>query len=262
MSTASAAIELKNASFSYGGAPQLSDVTVTIKKGDAVALIGPNGSGKSTFLKGVLGLVDLAGGHLSVLGGSPRDALSRVGYLSQLTEVDREFPVSLRQVVMMGRYRSLGLMRWPSRRDKKLVADALDKVGLTEQAEKPFGELSGGQQQRGLLARALTVEPQLLLLDEPFNGLDQANRTALLQTLNMLRTEGVTIVTSTHDLQLARDVCNRVMLLNHTLIAYGPVEETLRISLVEKTFEHSIAHVGNHAVVPAAHEHDHDHDHE
>nr|WP_243848861.1 metal ABC transporter ATP-binding protein [Lysinibacter cavernae] len=234
----------------------MSDVTATVERGDAVALVGPNGSGKSTLLKGILGLVDVVGGEVHVLGGSPRWALPRVGYLSQLSDVDREFPVSLRQVVMMGRYRSLGLMRWPGKRDKQLVDDAIERVGLTDQAGRMFGELSGGQQQRGLLARALTVEPELLLLDEPFNGLDQHNRSALLATLNSLRDDGVTIVTSTHDLQLARVVCTKVMLLNKKLIAYGPVEETLKLPLVEQTFEGSLAHVDDHSVVPTGHEHD------
>ncbi|WGD37238.1 metal ABC transporter ATP-binding protein [Lysinibacter sp. HNR] len=255
MSAQEPAVHLSDASFSYGGAPQLHGVTATIQRGEAVALVGPNGSGKSTLLKGVLGLVSLVGGELRVLGGSPRYALPRVGYLAQLTEVDREFPISLRQVVAMGRYRSLGMLRWPGKIDKKLVTDALEKVGLSHLAGHRFGELSGGQQQRGLLARALTTQPQLLLLDEPFNGLDQTNRTALLSTLNALRDEGVTIVTSTHDLQLAREVCTRVMLLNRTLIAYGPVEETLRIALVEETFKNTIVHVDDHSIVPATHEH-------
>ncbi|GAA3588193.1 metal ABC transporter ATP-binding protein [Klugiella xanthotipulae] len=255
ISTDSAAIDLRHASFSYGGAPQLSDVTARIERGEAVALVGPNGSGKSTLLKGILGLVDVVDGEITVLGGSPREALRRVGYLAQLSEVDREFPISLRQVVTMGRYRSLGPFGWPGRRERELVDAAITRVGLAPHAHRRFGELSGGQQQRALLARALTVEPEILLLDEPFNGLDRANRSALLDTLNSLRAEGVTIVTSTHDLELAREVCTRAMLLNRTLIAFGSVEETLKLPLVERTFEGTVAHVDGHNIIPVPPEH-------
>lgn len=249
------AIVLDHASFSYGGPPSLIGVDAAIGAGDAVALIGPNGSGKSTLLKGLLGLVPVVEGSVSVLGTTPRNALGRVGYLPQSDELDPEFPVSLAQVVMMGRYRSLGLGRWPGKADRQAVEEALEKVGMAGQAGKRFGDLSGGQQQRGILARALISQPDILLLDEPFNGLDRTNRDSLLSTLRELRVEGVTVVTSTHDLELAREACTHVMLLNRSVIAFGPVDDTLTLNKIERTFEDVGVEIDQHMVTTLPHEH-------
>ncbi len=249
------AIVLDRATFSYGGTPSLVGVTASIGAGDAVALIGPNGSGKSTLLKGMLGLVPLVDGTVSVLGAQPRAVLGRIGYLPQSDELDPEFPVSLAQVVMMGRYRALGLARWPGKSDRQAVAEALEKVGLADQGGRRFGDLSGGQQQRGILARALTGQPQILLLDEPFNGLDRTNREALLATLKGLREEGVTVVTSTHDLELAREACTHVMLLNRHVVAFGPLESTLTLPQIERTFEDVGVEIDQHMVTTLPHEH-------
>ena len=252
-------IELAHASFSYGGAPSLSDVTASIAPGEAVALIGPNGSGKSTLLKGIMGIVPLVSGSLRVLGTAPRQALRRVGYMPQTDELDPDFPVTLGQVVMMGRYRGIGWGRRPGKEDRRVVMEALDRVGLADQASRRFGDLSGGQQQRGILARALTVDPAILLLDEPFNGLDRTNRDALLATLNELRAAGVTVMTSTHDLELAREVCSTVMLLNRRVVACGPIETTLTLEKVERTFEGVGVEIDSHTVTTLPHGHGHEH---
>ena len=259
---AAASIRLEHATFSYGGAPSLADVTASIPAGEAVALIGPNGSGKSTLLKGIMGLVPLVSGSLSVLGTSPRQALRRVGYMPQTDDLDPNFPVTLRQVVMMGRYRQIGWGRRPGKEDRRAVAAALERVGLADEASRKFGDLSGGQQQRGILARALTVDPAILLLDEPFNGLDRTNRDALLTTLNELREQGVTVVTSTHDLELAREVCSTVMLLNRRVVACGPIETTLTLEKVERTFEGVGVEIDSHTVTTLPHGHGHEHTHQ
>lgn len=241
-------VELDNASFGYGGVTVLEGITAAINAGESVALIGPNGSGKSTLLKGILGLVELESGRLSVLGSIPRKALNRIGYLPQADARDTQIPVTARQVVTMGLYRRLGIFRRVGVAERAEVDAALARVGLREKANMLFGELSGGQQQRVILARALVNSPQLILLDEPFNGLDQPNREALLKTVNELRASGITILVSTHDLDLAREACSHVMLLNKTQIGYGPIESVLTLELVNQTFADATVELDDHTV--------------
>ncbi len=248
-------IHIAGAAFSYGAQPALEGVTATIERGDAVALIGPNGSGKSTLLKGLLGLVPQTSGSLRVFGNTPRAARRITGFMPQTDELDPQFPVSLRQVVMMARYRRLGALRWPSKADQRVVDAAIERVGLAAHAHTRFGELSGGQQQRGILARAIAAEPQLVLLDEPFNGLDKTNRDALLGLVRDLRDDGITVVTSTHDLQLARDVCSHVMLLNRTMVAYGTLDEALTLDHLERTFSGIGVEIDEHTVATPDHSH-------
>ncbi|MBC7441180.1 MAG: metal ABC transporter ATP-binding protein [Ramlibacter sp.] len=246
------ALKVAGASFSYGHKPSLEGITFDLRAGEAVALIGPNGSGKSTLLKGILGLVQRVGGTVEVLGESTAP-VGTVGYVPQADDLDPQFPVTLEQVVMMGRYRALGWLRLPGKRDRLAVARALDAVGLTQRAKTRFGELSGGQQQRGLLARALASAPRLLLLDEPFNGLDQQNRDALVGTVKRLKEEGVAVLVSTHDLQLAREVCEEVLLLNGTQVAFGPRESVLSLENVQRTFHEVGVELDEHTVVVPDH---------
>ncbi|MCI4659265.1 MULTISPECIES: metal ABC transporter ATP-binding protein [Cryobacterium] len=246
------ALHVDGASFAYAQTPALEDVTFDLRAGEAVALIGPNGSGKSTLLKGVLGLIHRVAGTVEVLGESPAPA-GAVGYVPQADELDPEFPVTLEQVVMMGRYRSLGWLRLPGKGDRAHVAAALDAVGLRHRARARFGELSGGQQQRGLLARAIASGPRLLLLDEPFNGLDQENREALVGTVKRLKAEGVAVLVSTHDLELARDVCESVLLLNGGQVAFGPLDEVLSLENVQRTFRSVGVELDEHTVVVPGH---------
>lgn len=240
-------LTLRDAAFSYNGTPAITGVSVEVRPGQAVALIGPNGSGKSTVLGGVLGLVRLASGTLDV----DRET---IGYLPQSTDIDPQFPVSLEQVVMMGRYRRLGWLRWPGRADRALVRDALDAVGLSHRAKARFGDLSGGQQQRGLLARALASQPKLLLLDEPFNGLDQPNREALVQTLHLLKERGVAVMVSTHDLDLAQRVCDIALLLNERQVACGATADVLTLPNVQAAFGEVGVEVDEHTLVVPDHE--------
>ena len=247
------ALHVDGASFAYAQTPALEDVTFDLRAGEAVALIGPNGSGKSTLLKGVLGLIHRVAGTVEVLGESPAPA-GAVGYVPQADELDPEFPVTLEQVVMMGRYRSLGWLRLPGKGDRAHVAAALDAVGLRHRAKARFGELSGGQQQRGLLARAIASGPRLLLLDEPFNGLDQSNRDALVGTVERLKADGVAVLVSTHDLELARAVCERVLLLNGSQVAFGPRESVLTLENVQRTFHEVGVEMDQHTLVIPGHE--------
>ncbi|BDU10127.1 ABC transporter ATP-binding protein [Aurantimicrobium sp. INA4] len=242
------ALTITGGAFSYGTTPALTDVTITVKPGEAMALIGPNGSGKSTLLKGVLGLIPLVEGSMGL------GKIEGIGYLPQTEHIDPEFPVTLKQVVMMGRYRKLGLFRFPSSSDRAAVRKAIASVGLTNVANKRFGSLSGGQQQRGFLARALASEPGLLLLDEPFNGLDQPNRDALMQTLRQLKSAGVAIIVTTHDLDLAREVCDTVLFVNGRQVAFGPKEEVLTLANLQEVFADFQVEIDEHTVVVPGHE--------
>ena len=206
------ALRLVDASFAYGARIALEGVSLEVAEGEAVALIGPNGAGKSTLLKGILGAVPLVAGSIEVAGSSSaRQYSSSIGYMPQHDDLDPQFPVTLEQVVMMGRYRSIGWLRMPGAADRAAVATAISAVGLTDRSRVRFGDLSGGQQQRGILARSIVAEPKLLLLDEPFNGLDRENRAALIRTLDRLKGAGVAVLVSTHDFELARQVCDRAL---------------------------------------------------
>jgi len=257
--TDSSVLRLTGAAFTYPGGAGITGLDVEIGRGEALALIGPNGAGKSTLLKGILGLVPRTAGTLE-LGGAEapeRPSHSRngmVAFLPQAADLDADFPISVEQVVMQGRYRGLGLFRWPGRADRAAVAHALERVGLESLAKRPFGELSGGQRQRGLLARALASEPALLLLDEPFNGLDQVNRDALVDTLRQLKADGVAVLVSTHDLELARLVCDTVLFVNGTQLAHGPVDEVLTLGNVQECFEGVEVEIDEHTLVVPGHE--------
>ncbi|MFK4729606.1 metal ABC transporter ATP-binding protein [Agromyces mediolanus] len=246
-------LELRGAAFTHPGGSGVSGLDFAIAPGEAVALVGPNGAGKSTLLKGLLGLVPRTAGRVRI-GGSEHAANGMIGFLPQTAELDPEFPITLEQVVMQGRYRKLGLLRWPGRADRAAVRRALEAVGLGALAKRRFGELSGGQRQRGLLARALASEPVLLLLDEPFNGLDQPNRDALIDTLRRLKAERVAVLVSTHDLELARQVCDAVLFVNREQLAFGPVDEVLTLDNVQECFEGVEVEVDEHTLVVPGHE--------
>ena len=230
------ALVLDDVTVRYGGHDALVGVRASVEPGASVALIGPNGAGKSTLLRAILGLVPLAAGSIEVLGRSPAAARSLVASVPQAESLDPEFPVSVAQVVLMGRYREVGWVRRPGRADRALAADALDRVGLGQRAKDRFGTLSGGQQQRVLIARAIAQQSRLLLLDEPFNGVDAVTQDVLIGVLGELQADGVTLVISTHDLTVAHLACSDACLLNRHQIAFGPVADTLTPSLLRSTY--------------------------
>ena len=250
-----AVLELDGAAFSHPGGSGVAGVDIRVAAGESVALIGPNGAGKSTLLQGILGLVPLTAGSLRIDGvASATDRGRAIGYLPQQANLDPDFPITLGQVVMQGRYRKLGWLRWPGRADRQAVAHALTTVGLEHRAGARFGDLSGGQRQRGLLARALASEPRVLLLDEPFNGLDQTNRDALLLIVRGLKRQGVAVLISTHDLELAREVCDTAVLLNGVQLASGPVEDVLTLGNVQECFSDQGVEFDEHTLVVPGHE--------
>jgi manganese/iron transport system ATP-binding protein len=230
------ALRFEHVSVAYGRTVVLEDVYGDVHPGEAVALIGPNGAGKSTLIKAVLGLLPVVRGRIEVLGCAPAQARPDVAYVPQADTLDAEFPVSVAQVVLMGRYRKIGWVRPPGRRDREIAAAALAEVGLSDRARDRFGMLSGGQRQRVLLARAIAQEPRLLLLDEPFNGVDAVSQDALLDALRRLRAGGAAVVVSTHDLALAHVACDEVCLLNRHQFGFGPTEQTLTPELLRATY--------------------------
>jgi manganese/iron transport system ATP-binding protein len=221
------ALRIERAAVAYHGRRVLQDVDGQVLAGETVALIGPNGAGKSTLIKAALGLVPVVAGTITVLGRPPADARRDVAYVPQADTLDPQFPISAAQVVLMGRYRSAGWLRRPGRADRRIPADALDRVGLADRARARFGTLSGGQRQRVLLARAIAQQPRLLLLDEPFNGVDAVSQDALLDAIGALKRQGAAVVISTHDLTLAHLACDCACLLNRHVYGFGPVSEIL-----------------------------------
>jgi manganese/iron transport system ATP-binding protein len=222
-----AALHLAGASVGYHGTAVLTGLDLDLRAGERLALVGPNGAGKSTLIKSVLGLAAVLGGTAEVFGRAPARARGLCGYVPQVDDLDADFPVTAAQVVLMGRYRRIGWWRPTRAADRRAVREALDRVGLADLAGRRFGLLSGGQRQRVLLARAVAAEPAMLLLDEPFNGVDLVSQEAILGVLGELTAAGTAVVLSTHDLALARDFADVVALVNGRLWAAGPPAATL-----------------------------------
>jgi len=227
---------LEDATAAFGRTPVLEGVTGRVAPGGSVALIGPNGAGKTTLIRAILGLMPLTSGRIEVLGGLPSRARGRVAYVPQADVLDSEFPVSVLQVVLMGRYRKIGWLRRPGREDRAIAMEALHRVGVADRAGERFGILSGGQRQRVLLARAVAQEAELLALDEPFNGVDATTTDLLIEVLGELRATGVAVVMSTHDLAVVHLACDEACLLNRHQIAFGPMDEALTAERLRETY--------------------------
>ena len=208
-------LQVNGLTVKYNGAPALEDVSFSIEAGERMAIVGPNGSGKSTLFKALAGLVRPVAGSVQTNG-------AKIGYVPQRSEVDWRFPVTVHDVVMMGRIAQIGWLRWQRAGDREVVRRCLEQVGMTAFAGRQIGELSGGQQQRVFVARALAQNASILLMDEPFSGVDVPSQEAILEILDGLREQGVTVLVSTHDLNLAVERFDRLALINHRLIAYGP----------------------------------------
>jgi manganese/iron transport system ATP-binding protein len=239
------ALRYAGVSVGYHGTPVLTHVDLELQPGQRLALVGPNGAGKSTLIKSVLGLVPVLAGTAEVLGSGPATARGRAGYVPQTDTLDADFPVSVRQVVMMGRYRRIGWWRPAGADDRHAVAGALERVGLADRAGHRFGTLSGGQRQRVLLARAIAAEPRLLLLDEPFNGVDAVSQEAIVRVLRELSAGGTALVISTHDLTVARDLADLVCLVNGRQWAVGRPAETLTAETLRLTYSGNAVDLGD-----------------
>ena len=217
----------------YDGTLALEKVSFQLTAGEKVAIVGPNGAGKSTLFKIIAGIQKPSSGTIRIYGHRPGSHIC-VAYVPQRSQVDWDFPVTVSDVVMMGRIRRIGLFRWPKRIDWETVNAALDQVEMTDLRGRQIGELSGGQQQRVFLAQAVAQEAEIVMLDEPLNGLDLPSQEAILEILDQLGAMGVTTLVATHDLSLAAKHFDTILLLNKRLISMGRPNQVLtRRYLVE-----------------------------
>jgi manganese transport system ATP-binding protein len=232
-------ITVDNVSVTYNNARlALYNATCTVEPGTITALVGPNGSGKSTLFKSIMGFLQPSQGQVRV-GGFPVQKAQKqqlMAYVPQSDEVDWNFPVSVFDVVMMGRYGYMNLLRIPSQKDRRRVMESLERVGMVQYRDRQIGELSGGQKKRAFLARALAQEGKVILLDEPFTGVDVKTEKRIVDLLIQLRDEGHTILISTHDLASISTFCDRTILLNHTILAEGKTADTFTKENLELTF--------------------------
>lgn len=228
-------IQLRQVTAVYDGVTALEQVSFALAQGDQVAVVGPNGAGKSTLFNIIAGTLKPTHGTVTIYGSGPQGHIC-VGYVPQRNRIDWRFPVTVYDVVMMGRVSKIGLLRWPRPQDRTIVMQALDRVGMSAFAKRQIGELSGGQQQRVFLARALAQEAELLLLDEPLTGLDLPSQETILELLAQLRQQGVTVLVATHDLNQAAEQFANVMLLNRRLVALGTPREVLTPALLSQAY--------------------------
>ena len=221
----SPAVEVTDLTVAYRDRPVLWDIDLEVPAGKLLAIMGPNGAGKTTLIKAILGLVPAAAGHVAIHGKPYAQQRRLVGYVPQRGSVDWDFPTTVLDVVMMGRYGALGWIKRPGKREREQALQALEKVGMTDFVDRQISQLSGGQQQRVFLARALVQDAQVYFMDEPFQGVDARTERAIVDLLKELRTQGCTVVVVHHDLQTVREYFDWVTLLNVRLIASGPVSE-------------------------------------
>jgi ABC-type Mn2+/Zn2+ transport system ATPase subunit len=254
---AHADIWLSDVSAGYGERPALEHVSLAVEAGTLLAVVGPNGAGKSTLLKVMAGLLAPWSGRVEVLGSAPGREARRVAYVPQAELVDWAFPVTVGDVVMMGRYPALGALRRPGADDRRAVADALRLVGMERHASTQIGALSGGQRRRVFLARALAADPAVFLLDEPVTGIDATTQEDLMDILEAQTRRGRTVVATTHDLACAAQRFQRVAALNRTLVAQGPASLVLDPAVLARTYGGHLLVLGDQTVVlDDAHHHD------
>ena len=232
----SPALELHDLTVSYAKKPVLYGVDVQVPQGALVGIIGPNGAGKSTMIRAIMGLLPLSSGWVQIFGESFETARHRVGYVPQREQVDWDFPVNVMDVVMMGRYGRLGWLKRPTREDRRIAEESLEKVGMLPFRNRQIANLSGGQQQRVFLARALAQQSDLYLMDEPFAGVDATTERAIIALLRDLKEQGKTILVVHHDLTTAKEYFDHLMLLNMRLVAFGKTEDIFTVDLLQKTY--------------------------
>jgi len=241
-----ASLVIDNVSMTYNnGHRALSNITVALQDHTICALVGINGSGKSTLFKSLMGIITPQAGSI-LLGGVPvKTALKKsfVAYVPQSEDIDWDFPVLVKDVVMQGRYGYMGFMRRPSDSDREIVDEAMQKLGIASLSHRQVGELSGGQKKRVFLARALAQNSKIILLDEPFTGVDVTTENAIMNLLIELRDAGYLMLVATHNLGSVPDYCNEVILINERLIAAGPTEDTYTQKNLEITFGGVLKHI-------------------
>jgi len=253
MKTQPARIDISHLTVLYEGEPAIEDLTLQIPEGARVAVVGPNGAGKSTLFKTLVGEVPIHSGTVSIHCqplGSHQDC---VAYVPQREEIDWNFPVTVEDVVMMGRYGHTGWLRRAGQQDRQIVARSLAQVDISQLGQRSISELSGGQQQRVFLARALAQEPHILLLDEPFNGIDAPTQNAIYNLMDELQTKSVTVMVALHDLNQAMHRFDHALLLNRELIAFGHPGQVFTSRNLQTAFADKYLVVGNAGVMDDCH---------
>lgn len=229
-------LEIHDLTVAYHKKPVLWGIDIAVPKGKLVGIVGPNGAGKSTLIKAIMGILPVSSGWVKIFGKPYKKNLTRVGYVPQRESVDWDFPVSVMDVVLMGRYGRLGLIKRPSKHDRDVARECLEKVKMLPYANRQISNLSGGQQQRVFLARALAQESDLYFMDEPFAGVDAATESAIIELLHELKEKGKTLLVVHHDLPTARNYFDMLLLLNMRVVAFGPTEEVFTYDLLQKTY--------------------------
>ncbi len=234
-------LEIHDLAVSYGANVALTGVEAAIPPGSIVGLIGPNGSGKSTLLKTVAGVIQPSAGTVSLDGRPIRERSAHVAFVPQREEVNWDFPVSARDVVLMGRFRSIGWLRRPGAQDRHRADAALERLGLGGLGGRHISQFSGGQQQRVFLARAMVQDPEVVLLDEPFTGVDVKNRAVFHEAIREFAARGITVLIATHDLDEVHETTDMVMCLNRRMVAFGPTATTYAPENLRATFGGQVA---------------------
>ena len=229
-------VEVHDLTVAYDNKPVLWNADFSIPKGKMVGIVGPNGAGKSTLLKAIMGLIPTASGFTKIFNGSLKKNRHKVAYVPQKDSVDWDFPVSVLDVVEMGRYGNKSLFKRLNKKDKQISIEALKKVKMLDFANRHISELSGGQQQRVFIARALAQKAELYFMDEPFSGVDMASEKAIVEILLELKKEGKTIFVVHHDLQSAMDYFDWMILINKRIVASGPIKEVFTTDILQKTY--------------------------
>lgn len=234
-------LHLRGIEVSYGTTLALRGVTADIEPGTVVGVIGPNGSGKSTLLKAIAGVLRVANGTIRLGESDIRERASQVAFVPQREEVNWDFPVTARDVVLMGRYRSKGWLRWPGPADRRMAEAALERLGLSGMGGRHISQFSGGQQQRIFLARAMVQEPLVVLLDEPFTGVDVTNRGIFHEAIQEFAQRGIIVMIATHELAEVQETTDVVMCLNRRMVAFGPTPAAYTPENLRATFGGQVA---------------------
>jgi manganese/zinc/iron transport system ATP- binding protein len=235
-STTAPALEIHDMTVAYHRKPVLWDIDLSVPEGKLVGIVGPNGAGKTTLIKAVLGLVPTASGKVEIYGRPYQQQRHLIGYVPQRESVDWDFPVTVRDVVLMGTYGRLGWVRRPGRAEREIAQRCLAQVGMSDFSRRQIRQLSGGQQQRVFLARALAQDALVYFMDEPFSGVDAATEAAIIELLQQLRSAGKTVFVVHHDLQTVRSYFDYVILLNMRLVACGPTATTFTQANLHETY--------------------------
>jgi manganese/zinc/iron transport system ATP- binding protein len=235
------ALQIEQLTVNYGNNPALWDVTLEVPTGNVVGIIGPNGAGKTTFIKTALGLIQPLSGKVEFFGQPLEKVRARIGYIPQRESVDWDFPITVRDLVLMGRYGQLGMLRWPREADRAAVEHYLERVGMLQYADRQINQLSGGQKQRVFIARALVQEADIYFMDEPFIGIDLATKKVIIDLLHELKKEGKTVFVVHHELDQVDTYFDWVIVFNIRLIACGPVQEAFTTETLNAAYGKSYA---------------------